>query len=365
MSTFLIVTWSGGGNLPPALGIASALRARGSDVRFLGHAEQEEAIRARGFPFEPFRRARPWSSREHLPGMAGAQQHMAIFTDPGIGEDVTDLVARERPDAVVIDHLLWGALKMAPRLDRPYATLVHTLYGQQRAAWMHGPGAQVARGFGFEPVDLWHASQLVLVATPPELDPASADNLPPHVVYAGAVWQGSPRPAAPETPPRILISLSTLAEDGQAEVIRRLFDAIAPLPVRALATIGRIDPSTLRSAPNVELLAHAPHETLLPYASLMISHGGHATAMATLSRDVPMLVLPMFPLGDQPEIARQLARLGAAIHLDKDSEVVPLRAAIEALITDPGYRAAAGKLGHVIRRADGAETAARALHGLL
>jgi UDP:flavonoid glycosyltransferase YjiC (YdhE family) len=297
--------------------------------------------------------------------MAGAQQTMAIFTDPGIGEDVAHLVARQPPAAILIDHLLWAALKIAPRCGRPYATLVHTLYGQQRDSWTRGPGAQVARGFGFEPAELWHASQLVLVATPPELDPASADHLAAHVMYTGAVWQGAPRPAAPETPPLVLISLSTLAEQGQGEVIQRLLDAVAPLPVRAIATVGSLERASFRPPPNVELLASAPHETLLPRASLMISHGGHATAMATLSRDVPMLILPMFPLGDQPEMARLLAQHGAAVHLDKDSDVTRLRAAIEMVLADPSYRAAAGKLGRAIRRADGAETAARALLGLL
>ncbi len=230
---------------------------------------------------------------------------------------------------------------------------------------MHGPGAQVARGFGFAPTELWHASQLVLIATPPELDPASTERLPAHVRYTGAVWQGSPRPAAPETPPLVLTSLSTLAEDGQGEVIQRLLDAIAPLPVRAIATIGRIERASLRPAKNVEVLASSPHETLLPRASLVVSHGGHATAMATLSRDVPMVIVPMFPLGDQPEMARLLAQHGAAVHLDRNSDVNRLRAAIETVLADPSYRAAAGKLGQAIRRVDGAETAARALVGLL
>jgi UDP:flavonoid glycosyltransferase YjiC (YdhE family) len=87
--------------------------------------------------------------------------------------------------------------------------------------------------------------------------------------------------------------------------------------------------------------------------------------MATLSRDVPMLILPTFPFGDQPEMGCLLAQHGAALHLDKDSEVPQLRAAIETLLADPSYRAGAGKLGHAIRRADGAETAAGALLGLL
>ncbi len=87
--------------------------------------------------------------------------------------------------------------------------------------------------------------------------------------------------------------------------------------------------------------------------------------MATLSRDVPMVIVPMSPLGDHPEMARLLAQHGAAVHLDRNSDVNRLRAAIETVLADPSYRAAAGKLGQAIRRVDGAETAARALVGLL
>jgi hypothetical protein len=47
MSEILFVTWDGGGNVPPATGIATELAARGHAVRFLGH--QGKAIReARG-----------------------------------------------------------------------------------------------------------------------------------------------------------------------------------------------------------------------------------------------------------------------------------------------------------------------------
>ena len=37
MAEILFVTWDGGGNVPPALGIAAALTARGHAVRFVGH----------------------------------------------------------------------------------------------------------------------------------------------------------------------------------------------------------------------------------------------------------------------------------------------------------------------------------------
>lgn len=44
MANILFVTWDGGGNLPPALGIATELQRRGDTVRFLGHAQQRNVI---------------------------------------------------------------------------------------------------------------------------------------------------------------------------------------------------------------------------------------------------------------------------------------------------------------------------------
>jgi UDP:flavonoid glycosyltransferase YjiC (YdhE family) len=92
-------------------------------------------------------------------------------------------------------------------------------------------------------VRLWLQARVVLVATLRELDPASSEELPANVVYTGPVWQGRPRPAMPEARPLVLVSLSTIAEDGQAAVLQRTLDALAALPVRTVATTGPgIDP---------------------------------------------------------------------------------------------------------------------------
>ena len=42
MPEILFVTWDGGGNVPPALCIATELATRGHRVRFLGHLDQED-----------------------------------------------------------------------------------------------------------------------------------------------------------------------------------------------------------------------------------------------------------------------------------------------------------------------------------
>jgi hypothetical protein len=40
MAELVFVTWDGGGNVPPALGLAGELVRRGHHVRFLGHQRQ-------------------------------------------------------------------------------------------------------------------------------------------------------------------------------------------------------------------------------------------------------------------------------------------------------------------------------------
>ena len=56
MSNILFVTWDGGGNVPPALGIAAELASRSHGVRFLGHSGQYESITRAGFAFTPTRK---------------------------------------------------------------------------------------------------------------------------------------------------------------------------------------------------------------------------------------------------------------------------------------------------------------------
>ena len=62
MAEILFVTWDGGGNVPPAVGIAEELKTRGHRVRFLGHPRQAPAFAERGLEFSGFPTARPFDS---------------------------------------------------------------------------------------------------------------------------------------------------------------------------------------------------------------------------------------------------------------------------------------------------------------
>ncbi len=161
------------------------------------------------------------------------------------------------------------------------------------------------------------------------------------------------------------MSLSTASFAGQDAVLQRVLDAIGALPVQAIVTTGAIDPAELRAPANAELLAYARHEEVMPRVTAVVGHGGHATTMLALAHGLPLVILPLSPMLDQPLVASRVAAEGAAIRLSTTTPVAGIRAAIERVLADPGYREAASRLGRSIRDADGAADAASRIESLV
>jgi UDP:flavonoid glycosyltransferase YjiC (YdhE family) len=361
MAHILFVTWDGGGNVPPALGVATELHNRGHEVRFLGHAQQRRQIESRGFRFTPFRHARPWQSTTAHPGIRGLYAYLSVFTDPGPGVDLLDTLADDPADVVVIDCLLYGAVAAAEQARLPRVTLVHTFYEFMEAGAKRGPAPVLARLKGQRPLRLWTSSDLVLVTTDRELDPAGRRDLPPAVHYTGVVPHRMPSTLTPvgEREPLILVSLSSTNFRGQQQALQRVLDALRGVPARTVVTTGTsVDPATLTAGPGTEIHGHREHETILPDATLVIGHGGHDTTMRALAHDVPLIILPMHPLLDQKMIGRTLEHRCAARCLARTAAPDRIRTAVDTLLADGPHRTAAADLGTRIRSHDGSMTAA-------
>ncbi|GAA3422171.1 glycosyltransferase [Rhodococcus aetherivorans] len=347
--------------MPPALGVAAELHRRGHEIRFLGHRQQRRQIEDRGFRFTPFRHARTWQSTTAHPGIRGLYAYLSVFTDPGPGIDLLDTVAGEPTDVVVIDCLLYGAVAAAEQARLPRVTLVHTFYEFMEAGAKRGPAPLLARVKGQRPLRLWTSSDLVLVTTERELDPAGRRDLPPAVHDTGVVPHRMPSILTPvgEREPLILVSLSSTNFAGQQRTLQRVLDAVRGVAARTVVTTGTsLDPATLTASPDTEIHGHRDHEEILPDATLVIGHGGHDTTMRALAHDVPLIILPMHPLLDQKMIGRTLEDRGAARCLPKTAAPDRIRAAAEQLLADGPHRAAAATLGARIRAHDGAVRAA-------
>ena len=366
MASVLFVTWDGGGNVPPALGLAEELRRRGHAVRFLGHAQQQPGFEAAGFPFRPYSRARPWSSKAPLDGLAGALAIFRMFADRGPGLDLLDEVARAPVDVAVVDCMSLGCLAAAQQAGLRRVVLAHTFFAFLAGPYARGPVGGWARLHGLRPPALWASADRVLVVTDRELDPVRDRALPACARHVGVV-QPVPEPRrGDDRGPRVLVSLSSTYFEGQQRALQHVVDALAVVPAHAVVTTGHaVDPASLRVPEGMEVHRFVPHERLMPDVDLVVGHGGHATTMRALAHDLPLVVLPMHPALDQRMVGRSLERAGAARVLPKTAEPARIGRAVEELLADGPHRQAAARLGARLRSQDGAARAADEVEAVL
>ncbi len=361
MADILFVTWDGGGNVPPALGIAAELARRGHGTRFLGHAAQEADIREAGHGFAAYAEAADFVGRD----ANSVPRLVRVFSDRGMGRDLVAHVRAQPADLVVIDALLMAALDAAARSGLRYVPLEHLFDGYQRGGWLNGPVGLWGRLNGLRPVERWNGAELVLAATLPDLDPGSSGDQPSNLRFVGPVVQIPQRRSA-FGEPTVLVSLSTFHYRGMRGVLQKVVAATARVDARVVVTTGPvIDPDEVRGHPRAEIHRYVPHDELMPEATLVVGHGGHATTMRALAHDLPLLVLPLHPMLDQPMVGRAVERAGAGRVLRRGASVRSIAAALEELLSDGAHRTAAAAVGERVRATQGTARAADELEKLL
>lgn len=358
MSNVLFVTWDGGGNVPPALGIAAELQQRGHRVRVMGHSAQEAHVTGPGLDFRPFPTARPFTAvAKNTP-----IDYVGVFGDRAMGRDVVAEMQREPADVVVVDCILFGAMQAVAATGVPYVVLEHMYDAYLVRRWLRGP---MGMGMAIKRIParrLLNGAAARMVASIEELDPAARGRRPGNLHYTGPVVTGV---SAAPTEPTVLVSLSTVNFPGQARAMQNILDALGTLDVRGIATVGpSIGTENLSAPPNVELRGFVPHAELLPTVSMVIGHGGHATTMLALAHDLPVLVMPMHPMLDQKMVGQSLLDAGAGRLLSKAAKPVAIAAAVDELISAGPHRDAAARVGATIRAASGARAGADLVESL-
>lgn len=364
MADVLLVTVDGSGNVPPALAVGRELRAHGHAVRVLATAGQEADVVAAGLEHVPYRRTRAWSGLRPRSSTGAALAFLGMVGSRAYGRDVVDVLTDRPADVVLVDGMVPGATAAATRAGVPSAVLMHTF-----AAFFLSPAIEVAgRVRGFSPRAAWARASAVLVASDAALDPAHGTPRAASFTWTGVaepVPTALPGPAVDGTP-RVLVSLSSVHIAGQDQLLQRVLDGLADLPVDVVVTTGpSIDPAGLRVPRNADVHRTLPHYDVLPSCALVVGHGGHSTTMRTLLHGLPMLVLPADPRIDQPMVGRAVERAGAGLCLDRASPPERVRAAATTVLGDPAYRAAADAVGRRLRADDGVRTLADHLLALV
>jgi UDP:flavonoid glycosyltransferase YjiC (YdhE family) len=397
---FRFVTWEGGGTMPPALALARRLVARGHEVSVLAEPPSRAEVEAAGCRFESYREApvrrtrnpaddpfRDWE-KNPLAAIKTAMDVKVCGPAAAYARDVLATLERSPADVLVVDAYLLGALLAAEKSGLPTAAISPDLGmrpmpgrppggpgfapatgplgrlrdrivgAMQRRLFAHGlPGLQAAcaeLGLApvrhvFEPLERIDR-HLLLTARAydyPTEPPANLRYVGPQLddpVWAGA-WE-PPRPA--DDRPLVLVSLGSTFQD-QAALYRKVIEALAPLPVRGLVTLGGVlDPADFAAPDHIHVVTSAPHQAVLEHAAVAVTHCGHGSVMRALAAGVPLVCLPIGR--DQNENAARVAAHGAGLRLRSGASPATIRRAIEKVLADPAHRQAAATLAGAIER---------------
>jgi MGT family glycosyltransferase len=375
MARILWLNWSGGGNLPPSLGIARVLTERGHDVVFAGRPEMVPRVDAAGFRAIEITRA--YEQMGTYPPPAFLTRLACYLTSPATAEEVRAIVAAESPDLILIDAMFPVALLEAAGFEQPTAVMLHTFIFRQLEMWRgmfaRLDGMRVQAGYGsLPPVDeLWPARDRIIVTSLAEFDDAPIPGWD-VVRHVGPVLEDEkvavpvslPWPEDDPTP-LVLVSFSTGFEQRSVEKLQCALDALGRLDVHVVATTGGIvDPTELRVPANAIALNYAAHDPIMQRAALIVTHGGHGTAMRSLRHGVPMVVIPGLA-GDQPFVAAAVQEWGTGRALPGDADAEAMAEAALDVLSTPSYRGNARRRAEKLAAVDGAANAASEVESLL
>jgi MGT family glycosyltransferase len=412
MTKILMTTWDGAGTTPPLMSVASALVARGHEVRVLADPVLRSDVEATGaehvsWTRAPHRRStdldshfvRDWEAGPE--GFACMRDNLAVGPASAFAADVREEIIRSNSEVVLTELLLFGPQVAAEAAGVPYVVLNPTInvipspgvppFGQGlmpaetdadherdrvaaeigMQAWDEAlPALNAARAEqGLDPLehvlDQGRSAALTLVMTSSAFD--FTGELPPTVKHVG------PRLDDPDwvedwTPPTgddplVLVALSSDFQ-GQGDLLRRIAAALGEVPIRAVLTTGKgIHPTEIPAGPQVQVVRSAPHVEVLAKADAVVTHCGHGITIKALAAGVPMVCLPMGR--DQLDIAARVVHRGAGLRLDPASDPGEIAAATRRVLDEPDFREAAERIAAVIAEETASDRAMAEIETLL
>jgi UDP:flavonoid glycosyltransferase YjiC (YdhE family) len=357
--------------------LVQAMTARGHEVTVLSQPCVRDRAVAAGASFEAFA-----DFGDYATDVAIEEQLDLVLTSlagVGTGEQLAALAGSVGAEAVVVDCNLAAAAAAAEALPLPSAVLFHSMYATFTDVWFAELWPLLAESlngarsaFGVPEAAGWPevfaGQQRLLAAVPASFD-APVAAVPPKLRHHGFLVPepdavgGPALVSAPAGEPTVLVSLST-THLGPADLLERIVAAVGARAVRGLVTTGgQADPASLGAAEHVQCFDWLPHPAVLPETDVVITHGGLGTCAGALSHGVPLVCLPLGR--DQHLNAGRVEAVGAGVSLSSEASPDAIAEALDLVLGDPAYAAAARRIADESRAAGGAPAAVADLESLL
>lgn len=377
-SIVALVSSRGGGDWPPVVALAVGLRNRGHSVCLVCDGSIEAAVRDTGLP--------AICIPPHLEqGDIRLTYHRIAACGEEIGSETPNpfmewanscapalrgQIAARKPVALLSSLFCMGlADRLATDLGVPWCFVNPSFYFGESSSrsWdadFLGTSVCTFR-YWFQP--LLQRANLVLHATDAAFDPFHT-RLPSHHHYVGPLlWE--PPMDVPEFlhtsgPSWVLVSLSTLPQDGEVAIAKAAIRALQHEAVRVLVTLAPQQAEELGELPdNVTVSDFVPHTAVLADSRMVISHAGHGIVMKALYHGVPMVLVPWGR--DQPGVAARAEALGVANVVTRSAcDDASVAQAVRSILYDARYMHKVREISRRLQTDDLVNTACAELSSL-
>lgn len=350
----------------------------GPTVQRIGFQHFPCGLDLSGEPNSIFETLPDWEAVKAKYPSVGAQQVYGFVQalGPKMADDVIALAREWKPAVIVRDPLEFGGYIAAESVGVPHATITWAIYInpkhlcpealvklRQRYKLPDDPELNTLDRylvFNFLP-EAWKFPMAPFPPVThrfcaPPFDLSSDDRLPAWIT------------TLPDRP-TIYATLGTTFNQAPG-TFQAILAALSSEEVNAIITVGRaMDPAQfqplLQPLPaHIHIERYIPQTLLLPHCAAVIFHGGYNSLHSTLWHGLPMIITPL-GAGDQYPTGLLCAKLGAGVLVkEQPPEPEVIRAAVKAVLEQPGYRVRAQQLQRDIQELPALSEAVKRLEKL-
>jgi UDP:flavonoid glycosyltransferase YjiC (YdhE family) len=362
---FLFTLQPAHGHFHSMVPLAQALTAHGHDVAFATGKGFGPVVQRVGFHHFPcgfdFDGSKDilevlpeWETIKRMPISPGEQQLYGFIQvlAPQMADDLIELMNTWKPDVIIRDPVEFGGYIAAEHYALPHATVLWAFYISAKFSCADAV-VELRQRYGLPDDPHLDTLDRYLVLT---FLPASwtFPNWPPPPVthrFCAPPFDLSSEAGLPEwveslpDRPTVHATLGTTFNRSPG-TFQAIITALSTEEVNLIMTVGRsVDPAQFQPLPNhIKIERYIPQTLLLPYCKALIFHGGYNSLHSALWHGLPMVLIPM-GAGDQYPTALRCAEVGAGVLVEGNPpEPEAIRAATEAVLGQPAYRARARQL---------------------
>ena len=372
------------GHTNPTLGLVKEMTEAGHEVIYFSFEQFREKIENAGAEFIScdacdFEMDDKGSGDRVGKDMAFATE-LLVKSTLALDDMVAEKVTQIKPDLIVSDSVAyWGKLT-AMKYNIPYVSSTTTFaFNDASSRYMNqGIGELFKMLFSMPKINKqlkklqekgYPVKSILdivrndnetntIVYTSKEFQPC-ADTFSDKYCFIGPSIRPVVSPMEKTAEKTIYISMGTVMKNK--EIYRNCVEAFRGTDYQVIISLGENVEEYTDLPDNIKVYDSVDQMAVLSIADVFLTHCGMNSASEALYYEVPLVLFPQTP--EQGAVAKRVEELGAGVRLTAEGKEEIL-AAVEAVLADEQYKAAAKKISEGFKRCGGVKAAREFLEGL-